>query len=152
MGRQWLHAKRLVAGLKKGRTTGKLVREISVAAKMGGADPAMNARLFTAVEKAKKEKKIVMVDIYTDWCGWCKRLDRDTYSDQNVQAKLAKDFVSVKVNPEKSDAGAKLAQQFGVRGFPFIGFVGTDGKLVTQISGYLPAAEFLKKLEQVTAK
>jgi len=55
MGRQWLHAKRLVAGLKKGRTTGKLVREISVAAKMGGADPDMNARLFTAVEKAKKE-------------------------------------------------------------------------------------------------
>lgn len=55
MGRQWLHAKRLVAGLKKGRATGKLVREISVAAKMGGPDPAMNARLFTAVEKAKKE-------------------------------------------------------------------------------------------------
>jgi YebC/PmpR family DNA-binding regulatory protein len=55
MGRQWLHAKRLVAGLKKGRTTSKLVREISVAAKMGGADPAMNARLFAAVEKAKKE-------------------------------------------------------------------------------------------------
>jgi len=55
MGRQWLHAKRLVAGLKKGRATSKLVREISVAAKMGGPDPAMNARLFTAVEKAKKE-------------------------------------------------------------------------------------------------
>lgn len=55
MGRQWLHAKRLVAGLKKGRSTSKLVREISVAAKMGGPDPAMNARLFTAVEKAKKE-------------------------------------------------------------------------------------------------
>ena len=55
MGRQWLHAKRLVAGLKKGRTTGKYVREIMVAAKLGGADPAMNARLFTAVEKAKKE-------------------------------------------------------------------------------------------------
>jgi YebC/PmpR family DNA-binding regulatory protein len=55
MGRQWLHAKRLVAGLKKGRTNSKLVREISVAAKMGGADPAMNARLATAVEKAKKE-------------------------------------------------------------------------------------------------
>ncbi len=55
MGRQWLHAKRLVAGLKKGRTTGKLVREIMVAAKMGGPDPGMNARLFTAVEKAKKD-------------------------------------------------------------------------------------------------
>jgi YebC/PmpR family DNA-binding regulatory protein len=55
MGRQWLHAKRLVAGLKKGRATAKLVREISVAAKMGGADPAMNPRLFAAIEKAKRE-------------------------------------------------------------------------------------------------
>src|SRR5690348_16206730 len=55
MGRQWLHAKRLVAGLKKGRTTSKLVREISIAAKMGGADPGMNPRLFAAVEKARKE-------------------------------------------------------------------------------------------------
>ena len=55
MGRQWLLAKRLVTGLKKSKTNTKLVREITIAAKMGGADPAMNARLFAAVEKAKKE-------------------------------------------------------------------------------------------------
>jgi YebC/PmpR family DNA-binding regulatory protein len=55
MGRQWLFAKRLIAGQRKGRTNTKLTREITVAAKIGGADPAMNARLFTAVEKAKKE-------------------------------------------------------------------------------------------------
>src|SRR5262249_49964772 len=55
MGRQWLHAKRAIASLKKGRTTGKLVREIMVAARLGGADPDLNARLATAVEKARKE-------------------------------------------------------------------------------------------------
>jgi YebC/PmpR family DNA-binding regulatory protein len=55
MGRQWLHAKRLVAGLKKGKTNTKLVREITIAAKLGDSDPAMNARLFAAIEKAKKE-------------------------------------------------------------------------------------------------
>src|SRR5262249_54449740 len=55
MGRQWLHAKRLVAGLKKGRATSKLVREIMVAAKMGGAEPDTNARLATAIDKARKE-------------------------------------------------------------------------------------------------
>src|SRR6195952_4444016 len=55
MGRQWLLAKRLVSGLKKSKTNTKAVREITIAAKMGGADPAMNARLFAAVEKAKKE-------------------------------------------------------------------------------------------------
>ena len=55
MGRQWLLAKRLVTGLKKSKTNTKAVREITIAAKIGGADPAMNARLFAAVEKAKKE-------------------------------------------------------------------------------------------------
>ncbi len=54
MGRQWLHAKREVAGLKKGQLVGKLVKEIMVASKMGGADPAGNARLFAAVEKARR--------------------------------------------------------------------------------------------------
>jgi YebC/PmpR family DNA-binding regulatory protein len=55
MGRQWLHAKRAVASLKKAQATAKLVREIMVAAKMGGADPEVNARLAAAVEKARKE-------------------------------------------------------------------------------------------------
>ena len=55
MGRQWPLAKRLVTGLKKSKTNTKAVREITIAAKMGGPDPAMNARLFVAVEKAKKE-------------------------------------------------------------------------------------------------
>src|SRR6266851_4548766 len=55
MGRQWLHAKRAVASMKKAQATGKIVREMMVAAKMGGADPESNARLASAVEKARKE-------------------------------------------------------------------------------------------------
>jgi YebC/PmpR family DNA-binding regulatory protein len=55
MGRQWLQAKREVASLKKSQATGKLVKEIMVAAKMGGADPNANARLHAAIEKARKE-------------------------------------------------------------------------------------------------
>src|SRR6478672_4515809 len=55
MGRQWLHAKRAVASLKKAQATGKIVREMMVAAKMGGPDPESNARLAAAVEKARKE-------------------------------------------------------------------------------------------------
>lgn len=55
MGRQWLQAKREVAGLKKGAMIGKLVKEIMVAAKLGGPDPDGNARLFAAVEKARRQ-------------------------------------------------------------------------------------------------
>ena len=54
MGRQWLQAKRDVANLKKGQVVGKLVKEIMVAAKLGGADPDGNARLFAAIEKARR--------------------------------------------------------------------------------------------------
>ncbi len=54
MGRQWLHAKREVAGLKKGQLVGKLVKEIMVAAKLGGAEPAANPRLSAVVDKARK--------------------------------------------------------------------------------------------------
>jgi YebC/PmpR family DNA-binding regulatory protein len=55
MGRQWLHAKREVASLKKGQVVGKLVKEIMVASKLGGPDPAGNARLFAALEKARRQ-------------------------------------------------------------------------------------------------
>lgn len=54
MGRQWLHAKREVANLKKGKAVGKLVKEIMVAVKQGGSDPEGNARLAAALEKARK--------------------------------------------------------------------------------------------------
>jgi YebC/PmpR family DNA-binding regulatory protein len=54
MGRQWLHAKRAIVNLKKGKVVGKLVKEISIAAKMGGPDPAGNPRLFAALDKARK--------------------------------------------------------------------------------------------------
>ena len=54
MGRQWLQAKREVANLKKGLVVGKLVKEIMVAAKLGGPDPEGNARLFAALEKARR--------------------------------------------------------------------------------------------------
>ncbi len=54
MGRQWLHAKRAIVNERKSKVAGKLTKEISVAAKLGGPDLAANARLFAAVEKAKK--------------------------------------------------------------------------------------------------
>ncbi len=54
MGRQWLHAKRAIVNLKKGQVVGKVVKEITVAAKLGGPDPASNARLFAVLEKARK--------------------------------------------------------------------------------------------------
>ena len=105
-----------------------------------------------ALEAAKKDKKLVMVDLYTDWCGWCKKLDKDTFSDKDVEARVTKEFVAVKVNPEKSQQNAKLAKDFGTTGFPHIVFVDANGKKVSEIDGYLPAAQFLEQLNKITDK
>ncbi len=53
-------------------------------------------------QKAVKDKKILLVDAYTDWCGWCKVMDKNTYSDAGIIGKLNANFVAVKFNPEKA--------------------------------------------------
>src|SRR5260221_13338233 len=105
-----------------------------------------------ALEKAKKDKKLVMVDLYTDWCGWSKKLDRDTYSEKDGEAKLTKDFIAVKVNPEKSQRDAKLSRDFGTTGYPYLVFVDGNGKKVSEIGGYLPASPFLQQLNKISVK
>ena len=50
--------------------------------------------------KAKRLDKILLVDVYTEWCGWCKVMDSKTYTDSTVIATLNKNFVCVKFNPE----------------------------------------------------
>lgn len=102
-----------------------------------------------ALAQAKKDKKLIMVDIYTDWCGWCKKLDKDVYSNKDVQAKLEKSFVVVKINPEKSQKNAKLSKEFGTTGFPHIVFLDASGKKISEIGGYQPADAFGQSLDAV---
>jgi uncharacterized protein YyaL (SSP411 family) len=49
---------------------------------------------------AKKKNKIAVVDVYTDWCGWCKVMDRETFAKPEVIDLINKEFVPVKFNPE----------------------------------------------------
>jgi thioredoxin-related protein len=106
--------------------------------------------LSTALAEAKKSNRLVMVDVYTDWCGWCKKLDSDTYADAKVAAR-AKDFVALKLNPEKSAGEKEFAQRYAVSGYPTILFVEADGTLVNKVVGYRDAPGFLAAMETTTA-
>ena len=41
---------------------------------------------------AKKKNKVMLVDVYTEWCGWCKRMDKDTYAKPNIANELNKNY------------------------------------------------------------
>lgn len=113
--------------------------------------------------KAKAENKILLVDAYTDWCGWCKVMDRETYTNAAVIAALNQDFVCVKFNPE-----VEMTHSFGKYnlksnellywlsngqpgGYPTSYFVFHPAKNDERASqaGYLPPDQFLKLLAEV---
>ncbi len=94
-----------------------------------------------ALARARAENRLLLVDVYTDWCGWCKKLDREVFADGRVGA-AAKDLVAVKVNAEKG--GEEIARRYRVRGYPTILFLDGAGKVVERIDGYVDAGEMVK--------
>ncbi|MEZ4829496.1 MAG: thioredoxin family protein [Bacteroidia bacterium] len=52
---------------------------------------------------AQKDHKKILVDVYTDWCGWCKKLDKDTYTDPKVIEYIRKNYHAVKLNAEQKE-------------------------------------------------
>lgn len=95
---------------------------------------------------ASQSGKLIMVDVYTDWCGWCKRLDRNTFSNAEVVG-LASGFVAMKANAEKS--GRALARRYRVRGYPTILFLDAGGDLAGRIDGYLGPSQFAQQLKRI---
>ncbi|MFA8435616.1 MAG: DUF255 domain-containing protein [Marinifilaceae bacterium] len=59
--------------------------------------------LETAMKAYEKQEKPLLIDIYTDWCGWCKRMDKTTYSNPSIAAYINTYFYPVKLNAEKRD-------------------------------------------------
>jgi thioredoxin-related protein len=119
------------------------------------ADTLIWYRYDEGLAKAKKEKKHVMVAFYTNWCGWCKRMDKITYADEKVKKVLTGSYVTIKVNAESKEQvqvdGKKitekeLAQQFRARSFPTTWFLKQSGDKIAPYLGYVDATAFVNVL------
>jgi thioredoxin-related protein len=101
--------------------------------------------LAQAKELAKAESKPLLLDFYTDWCGWCKRMDKDTYANKKV-IDYAENFICVKIN---ADEQRQLTKEYNVRGFPSTVFLRSDGEVIESIPGYMPPEAFLKLMQRI---
>ena len=87
-----------------------------------------------AVRMAAEEPKVLLIDVYTDWCGWCKRMDATTFSDPEIAAIMNKYFYPVKLNAEGKedivigDRTFKFVDNGG-RGYHEVAAIVTKGRL-----------------------
>jgi len=72
--------------------------------KPAGTNEVKWMSLKEAEENSKKKSKPILIDLYTDWCGWCKVMDKQTYANKNVAAYINEKFYPVKLNAESKQA------------------------------------------------
>lgn len=119
-----------------------------------------------AIEASNKNPKKIFVDMYTDWCGWCKRMDATTFKDSELVKYMNENFYAVKFDAEQKedvvydghtfkfvDSGRRgyheLAASLlnGRLGYPSFVFMDEDQKRITISPGYKDANRMLMELK-----
>ena len=114
-----------------------------------------------ALELSKKEPRKIIVDVYTDWCGWCKVMEKNTYNNEIIAEYINKTFYNVKLNAEQKEdikfAGRvfrfvpqgsrgyhELAAAFldGKMGYPAVVFFDEKIRRLQSFQGYIRAKQF----------
>ncbi|HEX8577031.1 MAG TPA: thioredoxin fold domain-containing protein [Flavobacterium sp.] len=126
--------------------------------------------LDEALAAQKKKPKPIFMDVYTDWCGPCKMLDKNTFNNKAVVDYVTANYYAVKFNAEGNsevnykgkkytnpafDAGRRgrnSAHEFGyllkIQGYPTMVVFNTKGEIVNNIVGYRTAEELLPELKK----
>jgi thioredoxin-related protein len=115
-----------------------------------------------AIAANAKNPKMILVDVYTDWCGWCKKMDKDTFTDPRVIAHFQKNFYAVKLNAEdtnrkfpfmgKTFSEAEMAASMRVNSYPNFVVIEPGLQNIAQLPGYREPEAFLAGLAELIDK
>jgi len=105
-----------------------------------------------AFDDARADDKLIIADVYTDWCGWCKKMDKTIYSDAMIVA-LSRQYTFVKVNAEDRGQGQSFAREMGVTGYPTTIVLDAQGRVLDKAVGYISSPQsFAEFVEQARAQ
>ena len=99
-----------------------------------------------ALEQAQEEGKLILAYLYTDWCGYCKKMEAETFTDQAVIDEMSDSYVWLKLNAETDEEGRQLQERFNITGYPGLLLLDGDGQEMERISGFVPAGAFRQRV------
>ena len=97
--------------------------------------------------QAKTENKLVFLDAYASWCGPCKYMQSEVFTDVAVGNYFNNNFINVKMDMEKGE-GPELAEQFGLGSYPTLYFIDGDGKILHKKVGSMEPSDLLQLGEE----
>lgn len=125
----------------------------------GFKDPETQVKWVTldeAQELAELNGKAIFIDFTADWCGWCKVMDKNTFTDAEVATYMNENFYAVKLDYDSKDkldffgekmTARELANQYKVPGLPTILLISSNSKKSKKLVGYKKPEPFLKGLK-----
>jgi thioredoxin-related protein len=105
----------------------------------------------SAQKIAKEKKQLILIDMFADWCGWCKRFELEVFPSLAFQ-QATEDIVLLRLNTEDGGEGTQYARKYGVTSLPTFVLVDSDLSVAGLIRGYSPAKEFAKQLSDVRSQ
>src|SRR2546428_10549439 len=86
-----------------------------------------------AIARARAEKKLIIADMFTDWCALCKQMDAETFAEPRLVQKMAKEYVWLKLNTETEEDGLRLQKEFAILTYPTILILDALGEEVDRV-------------------
>lgn len=124
-----------------------------------------------AIEKNKENPKPIFIDLYTDWCGWCKKMDQSTFTEKDVASYMNDNFYNVKFDAEQKEDVEYKGNTFkfveqGRRGYhelaagllqgqmsyPSFVVLNKEEQIMQIIKGYRTSDQFLPMLKALLEK
>jgi len=92
--------------------------------------------------KAKKENKMIFIDCYTTWCGPCKWMAKNVFTNDTAADFYNKNFVNAKIDMEKGE-GIEIAKKYGIQAYPTVLYLNSDGAQMHRVCGAGPVKSFV---------